>query len=171
MSLICLWFRMYVKVISERRLSDSRCFPDQEIFSRHLADVCVLYGYRSRDLDLFKESVYPNQPVHLKDPNCLFMNQIWFISSKCPKWPHDLPLRPCPKSHMKPLRSSSLVWNSGSPYFHGVMLLWLLGRRCGAHLQKCAKGVLTNTLQKAKMTNGTPYILVDLKVTWTRKPL
>ncbi len=38
---------MYVKLTSERRMSDnvdSRCFPDKEIFNRHIADVRLLSG-------------------------------------------------------------------------------------------------------------------------------
>ncbi len=71
-----------------------------------------------------------------------------------------------------------------SPHFRDVMPLWLSGRSLLRSSPQCglgrsadrgritaAKGALTSTLLNAKMTNGTPYSLVDLMDTRTRQPL
>ncbi len=60
----------------------------------------------------------------------------------------------------------------GLPHFRDVMPLWLSGRSLlRACTSAATKGALASTFLNAKIRNGTPYGLVDLTGTRTRRSL
>lgn len=65
MSLRSLRFRMYVKLASEKRLSNVRCFPDQEIWKRTCAIYYRLYttAFQNRKGKTFLFSCHVNKSL------------------------------------------------------------------------------------------------------------